>query len=154
YLEFNPRNPYLSEFDSYYHVKMAELIRDHGIPRQFPWLQFTILRDRFVDLELLFHVLLIPFVTVLGPILGSKVFEILVVAGVFLSFFLMLLERQVKGAFWIAMFSLFVMSSDFYYRMNFIRNLGLSILFLMGGMYLTFKDKPVWLGALAVVYVW
>ena len=154
FLEFNPRNPYLSEFDSYYHVKMAELIRDHGIPRQFPWLQFTTLRDRFVDLELLFHVLLIPFVTVLGPILGSKVFQILVVAGVFLSFFLMLLEREVKGAFWITMFSLFVMSSDFYYRMNFIRSPGLSILLLMGGMYLTFRDRPVWLGALAVVYVW
>jgi len=151
YIQFNPNNPYLSEFDSYYHVKMAELIRDQGIPQTFPWLQFTILRDNYVDHQLLFHILLIPFVSILGPIMGAKIFEVLVVSLAFLLFYLILRDNKLKGAVWFALFALFMMSSDFYYRMNFIRDMGLSLLFMMGGLYVMFKKFKYQYGVLGIL---
>lgn len=152
--QFNPDNPQLAEYDSYYHVKMAELIRDRGLPREFPWLQYTTLRDHFVDLHLLFHILLIPFVTLLGPITGAKVFQILVVSLAFLLFLVVLIDRQVRGAVWLATFALYVMPSEFYLRMSYIRNMGLSLVFLMAAMLLMFRDRPLLLGTVAFLYVW
>lgn len=139
YIQFNPNNPYLAELDSYYHVKMAELLQAEGVPHKFPWLQFTILRDNYVDHHLLFHILLIPFTDLFGPILGAKLFQALIVGAGFLLFYLVLKSSGVKGAFSLSLFALFTMSSDFYFRMSFIRDMALSLFLIMLGIYLTTK---------------
>jgi hypothetical protein len=150
YIQFNPNNPYLAEFDSYYHVKMAELLQERGVPQKFPWLHFTILRDSYVDHHLLFHVLLIPFINLFGPILGAKLFQVLVVGLAFVFFYLVLRNNDVKGAFWLSLFALFTMSADFYFRMAFIRDMGLSLVFMMLGMYLMFKPAESQAGSAGV----
>lgn len=139
YIQFNPRNPYLSELDSYYHVKMAEVLQQQGVPQKFPWLQFTILRDSYVDHHLLFHILLIPFIQLLGPIVGAKLFQVLVVGLAFFFFYRVLRNLGVKGAWPLSVFALFTMSADFYFRMSFIRDMGLSLLFMMLGIHLISK---------------
>lgn len=157
YIQFNPNNPYVSEFDSYYHIKMAEIIQERGIfnvLHNFPWMQFTILRDNYVDHHFLFHILLIPFISIFGPLLGAKIFEVLVVSLAFMFLFIILKELKVKGAFWFALLALFTMSSDFYYRMNFIRDMGLSLLFMTAGIYAIFKNKPIIVGIISFLYVW
>ncbi len=154
YIQFNPDNPYLVEFDSYYHVKMAELIRDHGILHTFPWLQYTILRDHYVDLHFLFHILLIPFVTGLGPILGAKVFVIVVVSLSFLLLYLFLKKYELHGAAWFTLFALFTMSWTFYLRMSSIRDISLSLLLLMAGIYAIAYHKKWWAGIICGLYVW
>ncbi|HEY2990459.1 MAG TPA: hypothetical protein VGL11_22275 [Candidatus Binatia bacterium] len=141
YIQFNPNNPYLSELDSYYHVKMAELLQGQGVPQKFPWLQFTILRDNYVNHHLLFHILLIPFTNLFGSVLGAKLFQVLVVGLGFLLFFLVLKNNNVRGAFGLSLFAVFTMSGDFYFRMSFIRDMGLSLAFMMSGIYLILKPE-------------
>jgi hypothetical protein len=133
---------------------MAELIRDHGIPHRFPWLYYTILRDNFVDHQLFFHLLLIPFVTVLGPILGAKIFQVIVVSCSFMLFYLILKKNRVQGALVLTLIALFCMPADFYFRMNFIRVMGLSLLFMTTGIYAVFNQKKWWVGILCFFYVW
>jgi hypothetical protein len=53
----------------------------------------------------------------------------------------------VKGAFWLSVFSLFTMSSDFYFRMSFIRDMGLSLVLMMVGIYLILRPRRVPTGA-------
>lgn len=149
YIQFNPNNPYLSEIDSYYHVKMAELLQNQGVPQEFPWLYFTTLRDSYVDHHLLFHVLLIPFVNLFGSILGAKLFQVVVVAVACLFFYLVLKNNGVRGAFCLSVFALFAMSSDFYFRMSFIRDMGLSLLFMMLGIYVIFRPSEAQTSAAA-----
>ena len=51
--------------DSYYHVKMAVLLPEIGLTREFPWLRycyFLQLTNDFVSHHYGFHVLLVPFV--------------------------------------------------------------------------------------------
>jgi hypothetical protein len=141
YIQFNPNNPYLAELDSYYHIKMAEVLQAQGVPQKFPWLQFTILRDSYVDHHLLFHILLIPFINLFGLIVGAKLFQVLVVGLGFVLFYLVLKSLGVKGAFWLSLFALFTMSADFYFRMSFIRDMPTSLLFMMAGIYLIVKPS-------------
>ena len=65
-------SPYFADPDSFYHAKMALLIRDQGIVHQFPWLNLTTLGQHYTDQHFLYHVLLIPFVTWLPPLIGLK----------------------------------------------------------------------------------
>jgi len=154
YLQFNKNNPYLSQGDSFYHVKMAELIRDQGIPQEFPWLHFTALRDNFVDHQLFFHIALIPFITIFGSILGAKIFEVAIISLVFVLMFIILKQQKIKGAFLFTILTLFTMPADFYYRMSSIRDIGLSLLFILTGLYCLFKNKPLALGITCFLYVW
>jgi hypothetical protein len=48
--------------DSYYHLKMARLLPQLGFIHEFPWLHWTIFRDRFVSHHYGFHVILMPLV--------------------------------------------------------------------------------------------
>lgn len=154
HIQFNPNNPYLSEFDSYYHVKMAEIMTEKGILKEFPWLYFTILRDAFVNHQLLFHIVLIPFISIFGTILGAKIFEVTIVALCFVILYMILQKQNIKYALFLSLFALFTMSSDFYYRMNFIRDMGLSLFFILAGIYTVLTNKKILLGILCFLYVW
>ncbi len=151
-IQFNPNNPYLSEYDGYYHVKMAEVIREKGVIKTFPWMQYTTLRDEYVNHHFLFHVLLIPFITVLGPITGAKVAIVLIVAAAFSVLYLFYREIEVPTPFAASVLSLFLLAGDFYFRMNFVRNMGLSLLLLLLGMLATVRNKPLWVGIITYLY--
>ena len=58
--------------DSFYHLKMAELIAAHGPLRNFIWMPFTTLANSFADQHFLYHLALIPFIKLFGPLLGMK----------------------------------------------------------------------------------
>ncbi|NQU83755.1 MAG: hypothetical protein HQ536_03510, partial [Parcubacteria group bacterium] len=58
--------------DSFYHAKMGVLTAD-GFVKDFPWLQFTGLKDYFTDHHLAYHILLVPFIFFFGPLLGTKI---------------------------------------------------------------------------------
>jgi len=53
--------PPIYDGDGWYHIKYATILRHDGIERTFPWFQESFLKDRFVDFNLLYHLLLIPF---------------------------------------------------------------------------------------------
>lgn len=62
--------------DSFYHLKMAKLIAERGPILHFPWLQFTVLKDYFVDHHFLYHVLGIPFIMIFGDLIGYKLYTV------------------------------------------------------------------------------
>ena len=59
--------------DGYLHIRLAEIIKDHGPIKDFHWARYSIFATRFSDKDFLYHVLLIPF-TFFGDIFfGAKV---------------------------------------------------------------------------------
>jgi len=44
--------------DSFYHAKLAELIQEKGLVKDFPWMQFTTYKDIFVDHLFCYHFIL------------------------------------------------------------------------------------------------
>ncbi len=53
--------PHIYGIEGYYHMGVARLIRAEGIPHDFPWMQFSVFRTGYADLELLHHLALAPF---------------------------------------------------------------------------------------------
>jgi hypothetical protein len=65
------RMPLLNDSDSYYHLAVGRLYAQEGLLAKVPWARFSILAGGG-DKELLFHLFLIPFVTLFDPAVGGR----------------------------------------------------------------------------------
>lgn len=144
--------PAFPDPDSFYHAKMALMIRDHGFIHQFPWLQETVLRDNYVDPHLLYHVILIPFVTLFDPLVGMKVSAVLF--GMLAFFALYRFLRSVESPYpeWLTLAAAF--SFDFLHRMSLPRAPSLSVVLLIVGVWALLKSRHKTVFAVAVAFVW
>jgi len=152
--QFSARNPYFSGEDAFYHVGMAKYIMAHGIAQKFPYLYFTVLNEQFVDHHFLFHLFLIPFISAFGDVPGAKLYIISVVAANFALLYLIFRELKLKFALIYPIILFFLMPSDFYFRMSFIRAESTSLFFMLLLYFLIIKGKPWAVGILAFLYVW
>lgn len=144
----------VSDPDTFYHLKMAELTREQGVIKDFPWLQFTVFQGNYIDHHFLFHVFLIPFISVFPSFIGVKIATVVSALLLIFVFNLILKELKVSGRwFWILLFLLG--SVSFLFRLNLGRAQNFSLLFLLLGVYwLIKKPKFVWLFPLSFFYVW
>ncbi len=137
--------------DSFYHVKMALLIRERGLVMDFPWLPFTTLAKAYTDHHLLYHLLLIPFLTAFGPMAGAKVAAAVFGAFAMTAFYAVL---RAYGSRWPFAFTmLLATSSAFMFRMNLAKTSSLSIALLMVALLAVKKGRPLLLFAISWVYV-
>ena len=144
-------SPNLLGADAFYHLKMAQLIKNQGTMQQFPWLQFTTWNENFVDHHLLFHILLVPFTTKL--IFGGKII-IALFGSIFVGLFYGLLKKyKIKWAFWWSLL-LLISSNLFLFRISLVRAPVVALLFLILGLYFAFKNKYISLFILSMLFVW
>lgn len=142
--------------DTFYHLKITELISQNGIIQDFPWLQFTTWNGNFIDHHLLFHVILIPF-TFFNPFIGIKIETILSATAFVVIFSLILRKLKVKWQ-WLWVSFLLLGSVSFLFRISLGRAQNISLIILFLGIYL-FLGKPTprkyfTLFALSFLYVW
>lgn len=137
--------------DSFYHIKMTELLA-HGIVRDFPWLPFTTFATNYIDHHFLYHVTLLPLITLLGPAVGMKLASALLTAGAITMFYVVVrgLGFRAPGFFTFVL----ALSSDFFFRETLAKAPAFSLIFLLLGVLLIAKQKPVSLAILAFAYVW
>lgn len=138
--------------DSFYHAKIALMIRDHGFIQTFPWLQETVLRDQYVDAHLGYHVVLIPFVTLFDPLVGMKVSA--VVFGLIAFYALYRFLRSIGSPYpeWITLAA--AMSTEFLHRMSLPRAPSLSVALLILGVWAMLNARNKIVFFVAVAFVW
>ena len=85
--------PPIYDGDGWYHIKYATILYHDGISRTFPWFQESFLKDRFTDLNILYHLLLIPFTFGDLPT-GARIASILFAATTMGLFFATVAMRQ------------------------------------------------------------
>lgn len=127
--------PTVLDPDTFYHLKVAQLIMEHGfIDQHFPWLAFTTLAGHYADQHLLYHLALIPFVKFLGPMFGGKLATVVFGAAVITALHGMMRAWKVSQP-WI--FALLALTNyHLVFRLNLIKASGLAIFLLLLGMYL------------------
>lgn len=143
--------PMFRDPDSFYHLKMAMLIRDQGIVRAFPWLPFTTLANNYADHHLLYHLLLVPFVTAFGPFIGMAVATVFFAAAAIAAFHALLRAYRVRHA-WVYTFIL-GSSAAFSFRINLAKTSALSLTLLFAALIAMRKDKPAALFAISWLFV-
>jgi hypothetical protein len=125
--------------DGWFHVRYAAILRSDGIARTFPWFQESFLSTRFTDFNLLYHLLLIPFIA------GDELAGARVASVVFATF--------AMGAFWWCLRSLGVpwpafwpllllaIAPEFAYRLTYTRPLVLAMALTFLGMSAILRGK-------------
>jgi len=150
--------------DSFYHTKMALMIKDQGLIQDFPWTQFTTYKDLFVDHHFVYHLFLIPFLSLptpdnldifsaeLDPLIKAKLGTAFFAALVFLFIYWLCRRLKIKLPFvWTS--SGFLVSY-FILRLSLIRAPSLSLILLILGFYFILKKKYLGLFFVYFFYVW
>ncbi|MFH1253580.1 MAG: hypothetical protein V1664_04610 [Candidatus Uhrbacteria bacterium] len=144
--------PNFPDADSFYHAKMATVIRDQGFIDTFPWFQWTGLKETYINPHWLYHIFLIPFVTVFPPLVGMKVAATFFGLAAFLALYLMLRAFKVPWP-WLFLVAA-LLSGDWLFRMAMPRAPALAIVFLFFGTWAIVKKHPRLLFFLAMFFVW
>ncbi len=138
--------------DSFYHAKKTMILRDMGAITQFPWLSATDLKNSFIDHHFLYHLALIPFVSIMPPLLGLKLATILSCSLLVLLFFWFLKSLKVRFAFWYALFLITV--NPFIFRINLAKAQAVVLILLFLFLYCLINRHYICLTLLSAFYVW
>lgn len=151
FFSFLQSAPIMPDPDGFYHAKTALLISEQGILRDFPYLQFTTLKNNYIDHHLLYHLTLIPFVKFFNPLIGVK-FAQSILAALFITVFYWFLKKEkVKFAsLWVIILAA---NSPFIFRISLIKANSISLIFLFVGLYAIFNRKHWLLLVISYLYV-
>lgn len=152
YIQF--ASPDLVDIDGYYHIKMAALIREYGLPLHFPWLKLTLLDEAgYTDHHLLQHILQIPF-TYLGDLrLAAKWSAVSFATFAFVAFVMICRRYGIRySLLWGVI--LFAASPGFLFRMSMPRGQSLSLALQLIAFHYVLQRRPVALAIVAAIFVW
>lgn len=139
-------------FDGWLHIKMAEIIKEKGFIREFPYTTESILSENYADLQLGFRILLIPF-TYLGLIYGAKIASMVFAALCFAFFYWYLKKNSINyPLFWTSLYA--VSSIDLMYRFMEPRAMPLAILCLILTFYFIEKRMYKSLLITSLLFTW
>ncbi|MBI4598654.1 hypothetical protein HY734_00485 [Candidatus Uhrbacteria bacterium] len=144
--------PSFPDPDSFYHAKMALILRDQGLLYAFPWFQFTELKDTFANPHLLYHAALIPFVSAFDPLVGMRVSAVVFGLVALASLFLVL--RALKVPLPLLFVSAAALSIGFMHRMALPRAPALSIALLLFLTWAMRAKRPLLCFLLSSTFVW
>ncbi|MBI4383375.1 MAG: hypothetical protein HY579_05000 [Nitrospinae bacterium] len=144
--------PNIPGFDGYYHIKFAEITRNEGIVKSFPWFQQTYWKDYFVDQHFLFHLLLVPFTH--GDLTQGAKTAAVVFCALMVSVFHTVLRGARVPCPWAWTVVLSIGSPEFLYRMALPRAPVLALALLFLGFYSLYKKNRLGLFFLGFVFVW
>lgn len=138
-------------FDGWLHIKTADIIKNQGFIKEFPYTTESILNQNYSDLQLGFRILLIPFTYNL--IHGAKMASILFAALCFTFFYWYLKKNNISyPLFWTSLYS--IISVNLMYRFLLPRAMPLAILSLILTFY--FIDEKMYKSLLvtSLLFTW
>lgn len=150
--------------DSFYHTKMALLIKENGLIQDFPWTQFTTYKDLFVDHHFVYHYLLVPFLNIpspenldvlsqeIEPLIKAKLGSAFFAALVFVMLYWFLRRFKIKWALLWTLLAFFL--APLILRLSLIRAPAISLIIFILGFYFIIKKKYILLFILSFIYVW
>ncbi|EKD78664.1 MAG: hypothetical protein ACD_41C00303G0012 [uncultured bacterium] len=138
--------------DVFYHMGMATHLLEFGLADQFSGLAPTTLGQHFVDQHFLMHALLGVFIWLMTPVVGTKVFVIVLLLLCLATFMWMLRTMQLKG-WWVAV-GLVAVTNPWLFRLNLIKATPLALTLLWLSIIALVKKRYWWLAMIGAVYVW
>ncbi len=143
----------LADPDSWYHVRLTTMLRDGGLVRDFPWTQSSLYKTIFIDHHFLYHVLLLPFIS-LGALdlAGAKAATVLFAS---LSTWLILwCLKKWRVPYWGIGALLLLTSAPFLFRLSLLKAPSLAIGVAIVAFYLISQRRLGWLFFWTWFYVW
>ena len=131
--------------DCFYNARMALLMKKQLVFKQFPWMEFTVFKNNYIDHHFLYHIFLIPFVSLskigISPLLGVKISAILFAAFLIFTFYFILERWQIRYP--LIFIFLLLISTPFVFRASLARAPAVSGIFLLLSVYFILKDSQI-----------
>lgn len=146
--------------DSYYHLKMAEMLPEVGLVGEFPWLRFAYFTDEghaFISHHFGFHVLLAPFVAASRRLTGEDFaggrWAIASCFGLVIVFFARLIRDRGAGglSLWLPLLALLPL--QFFTRHAFIRAIAPSLAFMLLMLLTLFHRRAKSTAVIIALYI-
>lgn len=131
--------PNIADPDSFYHLAHAKIYRTEGVAfSEFPWAQFSVIKDLKADIWYGFHLFLIPFAYIKDGILGIKISGAFITFLTLAGFYWVLARLKIKWPL-VWTFIFVVAAPDVMYRLTMTRphNLTLALVLLVFALVLT-----------------
>jgi hypothetical protein len=140
--------------DSYFHIQISEIMGRQGLVlKTFPWSVCSIWTDSFFDKEWLFHVWLIPFISLFGKFTGAKVAVLATVFLIAASWGLLLRQIGIRKHIFPAMcFMLFIAGCLFFERLTFCRSLLFALIFFPLALFFVLRSNRIGLMTVSYLY--
>lgn len=134
-------HPVFADPDSFYHARLGVLTAEQGAVRDFSWLPYTTLGQHYIDQHWLYHVLLVPFVTLMDPLAGIKLATVFF-AALLITTVVWFLQRYGAKFAW-AWGVVLLAATPFTFRMSLAKAPSLSLATLIIGIFLLFNGKRI-----------
>jgi len=144
---------YLPDPDGWYHTRLATMLRDEGVVTAFPWTQASLYKEIFIDHHFLYHVLLIPFVSLSSnDLAGAQLATIIFASLSVMSVVWCLWRWQVP--YWGVGLLLLLTSTPLLFRLSLVKAPSLAIGVTILAFYLIAERRLGWLFFWTWFYVW
>jgi len=138
--------------DGYYHIRIANSIKNEGVKFSFPWAQFSTFRRYYADKELLFHLLITPFTFLnLNIILQGKMAVVFFIILFNIIFFYIAKKYILKIFVPLILLSL-TLSCIFFFYINYLRPMTLVNILLLLLMYALIEEKWIIVFLVSIIY--
>ena len=141
----------LFDADSYYHLAVARRYLEQGLGGGLEWTRLSVFAEGFGDKELLFHLMLVPFVALLPGIAAGKAAIAVLNASVATSLTSLTFGRIGKPALLLPAW-LYLGSAELTLRLLRVRPEALSLLLLLLALELAARGRHRALGAVGFAY--
>ncbi len=145
-------SPWFADPDSFYHARITALMLESGLLHEFPWIQYSNLAEQFTDQHLLYHIWLMPWVAMFGPLVGAKVGH-----GILLSLFsvsIFAILRSWKIPYAIPAIIVLYTVAPFVFRLGLVKAGPLAIGLLLIIIHLALHKKFDWAFVVSMAYAW
>lgn len=157
FIESGPDNPPgLPGHDSFYHVKMAQLLPEIGFTKTFRWLPFTVFTEGFVSNHCGFHLYLAPFVHYAeqwtgDPMAGGR-WAISFAFGLGAMMFQGILISLKVPHRWLWALLYISLPTGFFGRLAYVRAMAPSLALMLALTWLIFTRRYVWMVFLIIFF--
>jgi hypothetical protein len=146
-------NPYLNEYDPYYHVAAARFLKDYGPKYDFRWAQFTTFKTHFADKEYLLHALTLPFLYVTDDLIKAGKYTIIFLNVLFLLVYVYLLRRYIPPHLAGLFLILLTFSMHFSIYFTYLRPQTLGNIFYILAAYCAMNKRWPYVAIISIAYV-
>ncbi len=146
-------DPRLADYDSWFHIRYAWLLRQEGPWMAFEWMPHTFFSAGWVDHQWLYHILLIPFTFVEDLRIGAKASAAFFSAVAVTAFAGVLHQRKVA---WPVLWAIVLLAGSRFLmvRLMMPRTQALSLAFLLIGWWLATEKRHRALALVGFLFGW
>ncbi len=150
YIQF--ASPVFYDEDGYYHAAVARTIKEMGPRYDFHWAKFSTFGNNFSDKDFLFHLLVIPFLSLSDNIVLAGKYAVVFYNALFLLVFIWILRKYIPDFMAALLLLLLPLSATFSNYFICLRSFTLANIFTILGIYFLINKNWLKLFVLSLLY--